>query len=112
MRLNSLIQTVVRISTKIYDVQPKTVKYIILKNPKFYPNLSYEVGLKAILAIFESLEKVPLIITVRERAESWDSRTLLCFACSAFNLKSKKVKEKKLWKHRSQNLKLNFEKHG
>jgi hypothetical protein len=53
-----------------YDIQPKTVKYIIFKNPKFYPNSTFEEVLNEILAIFKSLEKVPLNITVRERAES------------------------------------------
>ena len=60
----------VKIYPRIYDIQPKTVKYIVFKSPKFYPNLTSEEVLKEILAIFKSLEKVPLNITVRERAES------------------------------------------
>ena len=60
----------VKIYPRIYDIQPKTVKYIIFKSLKFNPNLTNEVVLEAILAIFKSLEKVPLNITVRERAES------------------------------------------
>ena len=77
LRLNSLVQTIVKSRARIlqyigyqYNLQPKTVKYIIFKGPKLNPNLTYEVLLEAILATFESLEKVPLIITVRERAES------------------------------------------
>ena len=70
MKLNSLIQIIVKKYTKTYDVQPKTVKHIMFKSLKFYPNSTYEEVLEAILAIFKSLEKVPLNITVRERAES------------------------------------------
>ena len=51
-------------------MQPKLVKYIVFNSLKFYPNSTYEEVLEAILAIFKSLEKAPLNITVRERAES------------------------------------------
>ena len=65
-----MIQTIVKNYTKKYDIQPKIVKYIVFKSLKFYPNSTFEEVLEAILAIFKSLEKVPLNITVRERAES------------------------------------------
>ena len=53
-----------------YNLHPETVKYIIFKCPKLNPDSTYEEVLEAILAIYKSLEKVPLSITVRERAES------------------------------------------